>query len=221
MLSGIGPADHLRSVDIEVVHDLAGVGQNLNDHYGIDLVYELKGPTSLDRYKPWYKTLLAGIQYELFKTGPVLSNIVEGGAFWYADKSRSIPDLQFHFLAAAGVEDGVPAIPSGYGCTLNSYTLRPKSRGSVTLRSANVRDRPIVDPNFIADPYDLKTSAEGVKISREILNQPSMHRHIKREHFPGDTVKTPKGIRGLCPPNTAEPPTIPRALARWAKTRLP
>ena len=190
MLSGIGPAGHLSEVGIETVHDLPGVGQNLQDHFGIDLVYELRGPTSLDKYNKWYMALLAGIQYELFKTGPATSNIVEGGAFWYADPAAPIPDLQFHFLAGAGVEDGVPAIPSGSGCTLNSYTLRPKSRGSVKLRSNNVTDLPIVDPNFIAEIDDLKTSAEGVKISREILNQPSMQKYIRREHFPGDDVKT-------------------------------
>ena len=190
MLSGVGPADHLRRHGIPVVLDAPGVGQNLSDHFGIDIVYELKDQSSLNKYDKLHWMLWAGLQYMLFKTGPVTSNVVEGGAFWYADRSRSEPDLQFHFLAAAGVEAGVPAIPSGSGCTLNSYTLRPKSRGSVTLRSARPEDSPVVDPNFIAEPEDLKTSAEGVRISRDILNQPSMRKHIKREHFPGDGVKT-------------------------------
>ena len=190
LLSGVGPADHLKQHGIEVVHDLPGVGQNLTDHYGIDIVYELKGPTSLDKYNKLHWMLWAGLQYQLFKAGPVTSNIVEGGAFWYADKSRPIPDLQFHFLAGAGVEAGVPAIPSGSGCTMNSYTLRPQSRGSVTLRSANPADKPIVDPNFIAERYDLKTSAEGVKISREIMRQSAFAKYIRREHFPGENVKT-------------------------------
>ncbi len=190
MLSGVGPAAHLQNHGIDVVHDLPGVGQNLNDHYGIDIVYELQGPTSLDKYNKLHWMLWAGLQYTLFKSGPVTSNVVEGGAFWYADKSLDYPDLQFHFLAGAGVEEGVSAIPSGSGCTMNSYTLRPRSRGSVTLRSANPDDNPIIDPNFIADPYDLKTSAEGVKISREIMNQPAFAKYIKREHFPGKDVKT-------------------------------
>ena len=137
MLSGIGPATHLEARGIEVVHDLPGVGQNLNDHFGVDIVYELKGPTSLDKYDKLHWMLWAGLQYMLFKTGPVTSNVVEGGAFWYSARSEPIPDLQFHFLAGAGVEAGVPAIPSGSGCTLNSYVLRPKSRGAVTLRSAD------------------------------------------------------------------------------------
>jgi choline dehydrogenase len=128
----------------------------------------------------------------LFKKGPVASNIVEGGAFWYADPQRSAgrPDLQFHFLTGAGVEEGVPKIASGSGVTLNSYTLRPRARGSVRLRSADPKDTPIVDPNFLGDPYDLKTSTEGVKISREILRQSAMAKYIRKEHFPGDRVRT-------------------------------
>lgn len=190
MLSGVGPAAHLKNIGIPVVQDSPGVGQNLSDHFGIDIVYELKEQTSLNKYNKLHWMIWAGLQYSLFKTGPVTSNVVEGGAFWYADKTRSEPDLQFHFLAAAGVEAGVPAIPSGSGCTLNSYTLRPKSRGSVTLRSARPEDNPVVDPNFIADPDDLRVSVEGVKLSREILNQASMLKYIKSEHFPGKGVGT-------------------------------
>lgn len=190
MLSGVGPGGHLRGHGIDVVHDLPGVGQNLNDHFGIDIVYELKGPTSLDKYNKLHWMLWAGIEYTLFKSGPVTSNVVEGGAFWYADRAEPVPDLQFHFLAGAGVEAGVPAIPSGSGCTLNSYTLRPRSRGSVTLRSARPEDLPIVDPNFLDDPYDLKTSAEGVRISREIMSQPALAKYVRQEHFPGKDVQT-------------------------------
>ena len=190
MLSGVGPADALKAKGIPIVHDLPGVGENLHDHFGVDIVYELKEATSLDKYNKLHWMIWAGLQYALFKTGPVASNVVEGGAFWYADKSRQDPDLQFHFLNGAGVEAGVPAIGSGSGCTLNSYTLRPKSRGSVTLRSARPEDTPIVDPNFIAEPDDLKTSAEGVKISREIMNQPEFLKYIKQEHFPGRDVRT-------------------------------
>jgi len=188
MLSGVGPAAHLREHGIEVVHDLPGVGQNLNDHFGIDIVAELKGQTSLDKYAKPHWMIWAGLQYMLFKSGPVTSNVVEGGAFWYCDKDAKSPDLQFHFLAGAGAEEGVPSVPSGSGVTLNSYTLRPRSRGTVTLRSANPSDLPIVDPNYLSDPYDLRIAAEGVRISREIFRQPSLQKYIKRQHLPGDEV---------------------------------
>ena len=196
MLSGIGPAEHLRSVGVDVMHDLPGVGQNLHDHFGIDIVCELSGPYSLDKYNKLHWMAMAGLEYALFKKGPVASTIVEGGAFWYADTSAPTPDLQFHFLIGAGVEAGVPKIPSGSGVTLNSYTLRPKARGSVTLRSNNPLDMPVIDPNFLGDPYDLKTSVEGVKYSREIMMQSAFGKYVRNEHFPGDRVSTQADFEG-------------------------
>ena len=191
LLSGIGPAAHLQSLGITVQCNLPGVGQNLTDHFGIDIVAELKAHTSLDKYHKPHWALWAGIEYALFKSGPVASNVVEGGAFWYADKTAPSPDLQFHFLAGAGAEAGVPSVPKGKsGVTLNSYTLRPKSRGSVTLRSANPRVLPIVDPNFLAEPDDLRISVEGVKISREMFGQPSLQKYIRDICFPNAAVKT-------------------------------
>src|SRR3989338_6590989 len=147
MLSGVGPAAQLQAHGITVVQDLAGVGQNLTDHFGIDIVGELKGHESLDKYNKPHMALWAGLQYALFGFGPVTSNVVEGGAFWYADRGAAKPDLQFHFLCGAGAEAGVPSVPKGSsGVTLNSYTLRPRSRGSVSLRSADPAAVPLVDP---------------------------------------------------------------------------
>lgn len=196
MMSGVGPAGHLREHGIDVVEDLPGVGQNLNDHFGVDIVAELKGHDSLDKYNKPHLAALAGLQYALFRSGPVTSNVVEGGAFWYADSSAPRPDLQFHFLAGAGAEDGVPSVRRGAsGITLNSYTLRPRSRGSVRLRSSDPAAKPIIDPNFLADPYDLKTSAEGVRQSREIFRQPSLQKYIRAMHLPGDEVQTPEDFQ--------------------------
>jgi len=191
MLSGIGPAAALKNHGITVVQDMAGVGQNLQDHFGVDIVAELKNHDSLDKYNRLHWSLWAGIQYALFRSGPITSNVVEGGAFWYSDRSNPTPDLQFHFLAGAGAEAGVPSVPKGAsGITLNSYTLRPKSRGTVTLRSADPRDLPVIDPNFLDDPEDVKISAEGVKISQEIFSQPSLQKYIKTLRFPDRNVRT-------------------------------
>jgi choline dehydrogenase-like flavoprotein len=165
----------------------------MNDHFGIDIVAELKGHDSLDKYGKLHWMLWAGIEYTLFNSGPVTSNVVEGGAFWHASGrgAGARPDLQFHFLAGAGAEAGVPSVPKGSsGITLNSYTLRPKARGSVTLKSADPRDNPVVDPNFLGHPDDLRISTEGVKISREIFSQPSLQKYIKEIRFPDRNVRT-------------------------------
>jgi len=191
MLSGIGPAAHLRALGIEVIHDLPGVGANLTDHFGIDIVAELTGHQSLDKYHKWHWAALAGLQYLAFRSGPITSNVVEGGAFWFSGDGAEIPDLQFHFLAGAGAEAGVPGVPPGTsGITLNSYTLRPKARGTVRLRSADPDDPPLIDPNFLGHPDDLKTSVQGVRISREIFQQPSLQKHIRRIHLPDDSIQT-------------------------------
>ncbi len=192
MLSGIGPAWHLKECGIDVFHDLPGVGENLNDHFGVDIVAELKASTSLDKYARIHNMIWAGLEYILFKSGPLTSNVVEGGAFWYANDNVPVPDLQFHFLAGAGAEEGVPSVASGSGITLNSYTLRPKSRGTVRLRSCNPDDMPVIDPNYLTEAYDREVSAEGVRISKEIFMQRSLQKHIKRIHLPGEEVKTGK-----------------------------
>ncbi len=190
MLSGIGPAQHLRSVGVDVLHDLPGVGQNLHDHFSTDVTWVLNGPHSYDKYKKKHWAVWAGVQYYLFKSGPVTSNIVEAGAFWWSDRQEQTPDLQFHFLAGAGVEEGVGTVPGGNGATCNSYHTRPRSRGSVTLSSANPHDAPIIDPNSFAEPYDLDRHIDGIKVTQEVGRTRSLKKFIANEHFPGPNVRT-------------------------------
>ncbi|MER9030408.1 GMC family oxidoreductase N-terminal domain-containing protein [Mesorhizobium sp. M0674] len=189
MLSGIGPAVHLGEHGIKVVHDSKNVGQNLHDHMDVDVVAELNGPHGIDRYKKKRWQAVAGLEYALFGKGPVASNIVEAGGFWWGDRAEKTPDIQFHFLPGAGVEEGIGSVPGGNGCTLNSYHVRPRSRGSVTLKSADLRDAPIIDPNPFAERYDLERAIDGIEISREILSQPAFARYISREHLPGKAMQ--------------------------------
>jgi choline dehydrogenase len=190
LLSGIGPAEHLRAVSVAPVHDLPGVGSNLHDHYGTDVIYELTGAHSFDKYRSWHWMLWAGLEYQMFRKGPVASNIVEGGAFWWADRDEPTPDLQFHFLAGAGVEAGIPPVPSGHGCTLNSYFCRPLSRGTVRLSSADPAAMPLIDPNYLAEPTDVQRSVAAVKMMREIMRQPAWQGWIRHEHMPGEALRT-------------------------------
>jgi choline dehydrogenase-like flavoprotein len=191
MLSGIGPSQHLRDVGIPVQHDLKGVGQNLHDHFSTDVTWVLNGPHSYDKYKKLHWKIAAGLQYFMFKSGPVASNIVEAGAFWWGNrKEEKTPDLQFHFLAGAGVEEGVGTVPGGNGATCNSYYTRPKSRGSVTLRSNNPSDMPVVDPNSFAEPYDLERHIDAIKITQEVGHSRAMQKFVSAEHFPGPACKT-------------------------------
>ena len=201
MLSGVGPASHLAGHGIDVVQDVPGVGENLNDHFGIDIVAELTGHYSLDRYNRWHRAAWAGLQYLLFRSGPVTSNVVEGGAFWFADRSRAVPDLQFHFLAGAGAEAGVPSVPPGTsGITLNSYTLRPKSRGTVRLRSSDPAALPVVDPNFLAEPEDLEDLGGGRENQPRDLQPAEPAQAHRGDPLPRRRREETQGLRGLRTP---------------------
>jgi choline dehydrogenase len=189
LLSGVGPAKGLSSVGVKTIVDLPGVGQNLHDHLDIFLMYNLKGVDSYDVNKKMHRQLWAGAQYLAFRNGPVSGTIVEGGAFCWADKSVADPDLQYHFLAGTGVEEVNNDTSNGNGCTLNGYFMHTRSRGSVSLRSADPNAPPIIDPNFLAEPYDMDRTVDCVKVGQEIMSQPSMAKFIANEFLPGPKVR--------------------------------
>lgn len=185
-LSGVGDPEVLGRAGVEVKHALPGVGRNLHDHCDLDIIYQLNEYQSMDRFaRARPATAWAGLQYLAYRRGPLASTVVEGGAFSFANPEDASVDLQFHFLPAAGVEAGIAAVKPGFGVTLNSYFLRPRSRGSVEITSKDPRQAPRIDPNYLADDYDLEMSIEGVRQSREIMKQPSMAKHIKAEHLAG------------------------------------
>jgi choline dehydrogenase-like flavoprotein len=191
--SGIGPAADLKSVGVDVVLDHPYVGENLHDHMDVFVVSECSGNYSFDRYKPWYMSTAAGAQYLLFGTGIVASNVCDGGGFWYADESEPAPDIQFHFLPGSGLEHGLTPIKNGV--TLNSAFLRPRSRGSVKLKSNNPTERPLIDPNYWGDPHDVQKSIAGFKLARHMMAQPAFRDVIKGEAHPGAQAKTDDDIK--------------------------
>jgi choline dehydrogenase-like flavoprotein len=185
LLSGIGPADHLKSAGVTPVHDLQGVGLNLQDHLDVCAIAECTGDHSFDKYgKPWWAAL-AGLQYLLTRDGPVASSLFNSGGFWYADKSAAHPDIQFHFGLGSGIEAGIAKLQNP-GVTLNSAVMRPRSRGTVRLRSANPDEHPLIDPNFWADPYDREMNLKALEMCRDILRQPALKPFILAERQPGE-----------------------------------
>ncbi|WP_422041563.1 GMC family oxidoreductase [Roseibium sp.] len=188
-LSGIGPADHLNSLGIEVVCDQPEVGANLQDHLDLYCICEVSGPHTYDRYAKLHWSAIAGLQYLFTRRGPVSSSLFETGGFWYADPEARSPDLQFHLGLGTGIESGVAAMPDG-GVTLNSCYLRPRSRGSVRLQSDNPGDAPLIDPNYLEDPQDREMSIRGLKLTQEILAQGPLKKYIKAERLPGPGVRT-------------------------------
>lgn len=188
-LSGIGPADHLKSVGIEVVFDQKSVGSNLQDHLDLYSICEVTGQHTYDRYAKLHLSAFAGLQYIFTRKGPVASSLFETGGFWYADENARSPDIQMHLGLGTGIEAGVEAMPNG-GVTLNACHLRPRSRGTVRLQSADPADMPLIDPNYLSDPYDKEMSIRGLKLVQEILSQDALKPYILAERLPGPDVQT-------------------------------
>ena len=193
LLSGVGPADELRALGVEVVHDLPGVGRNLQDHIDVYVISELCVPHSYNKHTQPHRQLWAGIQYYAFGCGPVTSNLAEAGGFWYADQSARSPDIQFHFLPGSGLEAGVTQLGE-HGCTLNSAFLRPHSRGTVRLASADPFAHPLIDPNYFAEDYDRRMSIGGLRLARAIMAQPAFRPYLRAERLPGPEVRSDSEI---------------------------
>jgi len=197
LLSGIGPADRLRATGVELVEDAPAVGQNLQDHPDIFMTYELNGAHSYDKYNKLQWKAVAALQFALFGTGPITSNGFEGGAFWWIDRTDRSPDVQFSFLAATRVKAPIADMPGGNGCTLTAYLVRPKSRGTVSLRSPDPFDSPEINPNYFSEADDLDKTIAGVKLGRAIMSQAALSGFIEREHFPGIDVSTDEELESF------------------------
>lgn len=193
MQSGIGPADHLRQVGVDVKHDLPGVGENLQDHLDLFVICECTGDHTYDGVAKPHRTLAAGLQYILLRSGPVASSLFETGGFWYADPQARSPDIQFHLGLGSGIEAGVEKLKNA-GVTLNSAYLHPRSRGTVRLSSSDPLASPLIDPNYWSDPHDVKMSLEGLKIAREIMNQPALKPFVMAERLPGPKITSDEGL---------------------------
>lgn len=187
--SGIGPAAHLKSVGIDVRHDLPGVGENMQDHLDLFVISECTGDHTYDGVARLHRTLWAGLEYLLFRSGPVASSLFETGGFWYADPQARSPDIQFHLGLGSGIEAGVEKLKNA-GVTLNSAYLHPRSRGTVRLASADPAAAPLIDPNYWADPHDRRMSIEGLKLAREIMQQEALKPYVLAERLPGAKYMT-------------------------------
>ncbi len=189
LLSGLGPADHLRAHGIAVALDQPGVGSNLQDHLDLFAIGACTGPHTYDRYARPLWSAIAGVRYALTRGGPVASSLFETGGFWFADRAARSPDIQFHLGLGSGIEAGVAAMQDG-GVTINSAYLRPRSRGTVRLASADPLAAPLIDPNYWEDPHDRAMSLEGLRLVREILGAGPLAPYVRAEQLPGPGVRT-------------------------------
>jgi choline dehydrogenase-like flavoprotein len=171
MLSGVGPAAELHAHGIDVLHDLPGVGKNLQDHIDYIAVYRKKDQALFGKtFLGSLKVLHAIWKWRRTRTGMATSNVAEAGGFIKSDPGLDVPDLQLHFVVAQAADHGRTILP-GHGYSCHICLLRPKSRGEVTLASADPMAAPMIDPNFFAEEEDLDTMVKAFKQLRQIMER--------------------------------------------------
>ncbi|TYR34380.1 choline dehydrogenase [Mesorhizobium microcysteis] len=189
MLSGIGPAGHLRENGIEVVADRPGVGQNLQDHMELYIQQESLQPITLYSKLNLFSKALIGAQWLFFKSGLGASNHFEAAAFLRSAPGVDYPDIQYHFIPVAIRYDG-KAAAKAHGFQAHVGPMRSKSRGSVTLRSADPREKPVIRFNYMSHPHDWLDFRHCIRLTRELFGQQAFDLYRGREIAPGDDVQS-------------------------------
>ena len=197
MLSGIGPAAQLKALDIKVAVDLPGVGENLQDHHEVPVVSATHGHDGYDGEDKGLRALKNGLQYLLFKSGPVSSVGVEACAYVNPEGGKR-PTIKMYCVPSVYLDADVKGPKPKDGVTLNACLLRPASRGTVRLRSTNPADQPVIDNNYLADPEDLRIEIAGLRYAREILQQKPLAARINYEVLPGKDVISTDDLAEHC-----------------------
>lgn len=194
-LSGIGPAKLLKSKGIEIVHNGEGVGQNLQDHLGLDFIYRSKVATLNDQLHSWYGKLWQGMRYVLTRGGPLSLGVNQGGGFVRTRSELTRPNMQLFFSpvsytkAPPGKRPLMNPDPFS-GFLLGYQPTRPTSRGYLEIKSNNPFQAPAIHPNYLTTDYDIQEMLAGSKLMRKLAETPAFKEIIEKEIVPGDGVQT-------------------------------
>jgi choline dehydrogenase-like flavoprotein len=174
MLSGVGPAQHLKSMGIDVAVDAPDVGKNLQDHLDYTVLRKTSAPSSIAFTLAFAMNFPKTFSdFRKYKTGPLTSNLAEAGGFLRTNPSEAEPDVQLHFIPAL-VDNHGEKKHFGGGFSCHVCVLRPKSKGEVLLASADPMANPVIDPNFLSDEDDLRRLMRGARIVFRIMEAPSI-----------------------------------------------
>jgi len=186
-LSGIGDEKHLTKLGVNVIHNNPAVGKNLQDHLQVRMVFKTNTRTLNDELNTWWKKALIGLQYALFRTGPLTLSASQVYIFTNTSLDGSRPNIQFHMqpLSADKPGDGVHPFSA---FTMSICNLRPQSRGEVTINSKNPEDLPKIIPNYLSTQSDQKIAIDSIKVARKIANASPLKQHILDEFVPGGSL---------------------------------
>ena len=188
-LSGIGPKEVLQGAGVEVKHHLPGVGENLQDHLEVYFQYHCKKPITLNSKLNLFSKGLIGIQWILSKTGLGATNHFESCGFIRSRAGLEWPNIQYHFLPAAMRYDGNAAM-SGHGYQVHAGVNKVNSRGSIKINSSEAEAKPTILFNYLEDKQDIQDWRDCIRLTREILNQPSLDEFNAGEANPGDNINS-------------------------------
>jgi len=192
-LSGVGNADELRAAGVDVVHDLPGVGENLQDHLEVYIQYASKQPVSVAPYIKWRNRPRVGLEWALFHSGPGATNHFEAGGFVRSNDDVAYPNLMFHFLPLAIRYDG-SAPAGGHGYQVHVGPMNSDARGSVRITSRDPRAHPALRFNYLSTEQDRREWVEAIRCARHILGQPAFAEYDAGELSPGTGVETDEEI---------------------------
>ncbi|WGF88497.1 GMC family oxidoreductase [Marinivivus vitaminiproducens] len=198
MLSGIGDPAHLKAHGIAVQVDLPGVGQNLMDHHEVPVIAATNGAYGYHGEDRGLRMIKNGLQWLLFKSGPVTSNGVEACVFINPDDPGADASIQLYCVPTVYMDSDTVRIEPTNGVTLNSCLLRPKARGSVRLRSADPTALPVIDNNYLGHEDDLRLSIAGLRYSREILTAEPLKGMVAAELLPGTGAVSDEELAEHC-----------------------
>jgi len=189
-LSGVGDAEDLKKFDIKIVHELPGVGKNLQDHLEIYIQHKSKKKETLyDLSTNYFTQGIEGLKWFLFNKGMLAFSHLELGGFVKTNKKYKHPNVQFHFFPSLVINHGLTN-PSFDGFQFHVSPNRPKSRGFVKIRSNNLNENPIIQFNYLKEEEDLVQMRESVEIANKIFSQPSMSSYLGEQLRPGNDCKT-------------------------------
>lgn len=199
--SGLGHGGRLRDLGIEVVRDLPGVGENLQDHLQLRPHYRVSGAATMNAlYASWWRRPLMALEYALLRRGPMSMAPSQFGAFARSGPDQERPNVQFHIQPLSLDRFGEPLHPYP-AITVSVCNLRPTSRGFVHAQSADPLAPPVIQPNYLSTPQDEQVAVESLRLARRILAQPPMARFDPREVRPGpeaqDEEALLEGARGV------------------------
>lgn len=216
-LSGVGNADELRPLGVEMVHHLPGVGENMQDHLEVYIQHASKLPVSIQPWMAWWRRPLVGLMW-MFRKGPGATNHFEAGGFIRSNDEVAWPNLMFHFLPIAIRYDGT-STAGGHGYQVHIGPMYSNSMGSVKIRSTDPRHKPALQFNYLSTEQDRREWVEAIRKTREIFAQPAFEPFDAGEISPGSATETDDEILEWVR-NDAETALHPSCTARMGTDEL-